>query len=50
MSTARKQLPMDIEVQVGVDNITDVRLADETDLFAYEERGRFYYANLRYSF
>jgi outer membrane receptor for ferrienterochelin and colicins len=48
--SARKQLPMDIEVQVGVDNITDVRLADETDLFAYEERGRFYYANLRYSF
>jgi outer membrane receptor for ferrienterochelin and colicins len=38
------------EVQLGVDNITDVRLADETDLFRYEERGRFYYANLRYHF
>lgn len=38
------------EVQLGVDNIGDVRLADKSDMFAYEERGRFYYANLRYHF
>lgn len=38
------------EIQLGVDNIGDVRLADKSDLFAYEERGRFYYANLRMNF
>jgi outer membrane receptor for ferrienterochelin and colicins len=48
--SVRKRLPLNFEVQLGVDNLTDVRLADKTDLFAYEERGRFYYANLRYSF
>jgi outer membrane receptor for ferrienterochelin and colicins len=45
-----KQFLQHFEVQVGIDNIADVRLADETDLYDYEERGRFYYANLRYSF
>jgi outer membrane receptor for ferrienterochelin and colicins len=48
--SVRKRIPLNFEIQLGVDNITDVRLADETDLFSYEERGRFYYANLRYSF
>ncbi len=38
------------EIQAGVDNITDVRLADKSDLFAYEERGRFFFANIQYHF
>lgn len=46
----RKQLMKHFEIQLGVDNITDVRLADESELYQYEERGRFYYANLRYNF
>jgi outer membrane receptor for ferrienterochelin and colicins len=46
----RKRFLQHFEVQVGVDNITDVRLADESELYQYEERGRFYYANLRYEF
>jgi len=39
-----------LEIQLGVENIGDIRLADKSDLFDYEERGRFYYANLRYEF
>ncbi len=38
------------EIQAGVDNITDVRLADKSDMFLYEERGRFFFANIKYSF
>ncbi|MBN1904053.1 MAG: TonB-dependent receptor [Deltaproteobacteria bacterium] len=45
-----KQLIEGFELQMGIDNITNVRLADKTDLFSYEERGRFVYGNLRYSF
>ena len=37
-------------IQLGVENIGDVRLADDSDLYPYEERGRFFYANLRGSF
>ena len=48
--SARKTLLNNFEIQLGVDNIGDVRLADKSDLFAYEERGRFYYAYLRASF
>lgn len=46
----RKSLMEHFDIQVGVENIGDVRLADDSDLFAYEERGRFYYANLRCDF
>ena len=46
----RKTLLNNFEIQMGVENIEDVRLADKSDLFAYEERGRFYYANLRFNF
>ena len=46
----RKTFFNSLEAQIGVDNIGDVRLADRSNLFAYEERGRFYYANLRYQF
>ena len=46
----RKAFLKHFEIQLGVDNIGDVRLADKSDLFDYEERGRFYYANLRTSF
>ncbi len=48
--SARKTLFRNFELQAGVENIGDVRLADKSDLFDYEERGRFYYANLRYAF
>jgi outer membrane receptor for ferrienterochelin and colicins len=48
--SVRKRILEHVELQVGIDNIADVRLADETDLYDYEERGRFYYANLRYDF
>ena len=37
-------------IQFGVENIGDVRLADDSDLYPYEERGRFFYANLRANF
>ena len=46
----RQRLLNHFEVQLGVENIGDVRLADKTDLYDYEKRGRFYYANLRYEF
>ncbi len=45
-----KSLSGGLELQLGIENITNVRLADETDLFSYEERGRYVYGNLRYSF
>lgn len=48
--SARKSLGENFELQLGVENIGDVRLADESDLFAYEERGRFFYAGLKGSF
>ena len=46
----RKTLLNNFEIQMGVENIGDVRMADKSDLFAYEERGRFYYTNLRFNF
>ena len=46
----RKRFLKHLEIQFGVENITDVRLADESELFQSEERGRFYYTNLRYDF
>ena len=48
--SVRKAFLKYFEIQVGVDNIGDVRLANKSDLFNYEEQGRFYYANLRTSF
>jgi len=45
-----KNLASNFDLQLGVENIGDVRLADKTDLFPYEERGRFFYANLRMRF
>ena len=46
----RKKMFEYFEVQLGVENIGDVRLADKSDLFAYEERGRFFYASLKGTF
>jgi outer membrane receptor for ferrienterochelin and colicins len=48
--SARKTLGEHLELKLGVENIGDVRLADKSDLFAYEERGRFFYAALKTSF
>lgn len=48
--SARKSLGDMLELQAGVENIGDVRLADKSDLFAYEERGRFFYVGLKGSF
>ena len=45
-----KDLMKGFRLQLGIENITNVRLADKTELFSYEERGRFLYGNLRYSF
>ncbi len=45
-----KNLTSHLSLQVGVENIGDVRLADTSDLIPYEERGRFVYANLRGNF
>lgn len=42
-----KSLTSNLDLQLGVENIGDVRLADKSDLIPYEERGRFVYANLR---
>lgn len=42
-----KQLGHGLELQGGIENIGDVRLADKSDLYPYEERGRFIYANLK---
>ncbi len=36
-----------LELQAGVENISDVRVADKSDLYPYEERGRFVYANVK---
>ena len=48
--SARKTLGDHLELQLGVENIGDVRLADKSDLFAYEERGRFFYGSLKATF
>lgn len=48
--SARKTLGEHLELTLGVENIGDVRLADKSDLFAYEERGRFFYGALKTSF
>jgi outer membrane receptor for ferrienterochelin and colicins len=48
--SVRKQLGEIFELQIGVENIGDVRLADESELFSHEERGRFFYANLMATF
>jgi outer membrane receptor for ferrienterochelin and colicins len=42
-----KKLTSSLDLQLGIENIGDERLADSTDLFPYEERGRFFYTNLR---
>jgi len=48
--SATKSITDNFELQVGIDNIGDERLADESPDFNYEERGRFVYANLRATF
>jgi len=48
--SVRKGLFEHFEVQLGVENIGDVRLTDKSDFFAYEERGRFFYASLKGTF
>ena len=44
--SVRKSLFDNFELKLGVENIGDYRLADNSDLFAYEERGRFFYTSL----
>lgn len=48
--SARKFLSENFELKVGVENIGDYRLADDSDLFAYEEQGRFFYTSLTAKF
>ncbi len=45
-----KALTRNLDLQLGIDNISDVRLSDQSDLFMYEQRGRYIYTNLRGSF
>lgn len=42
-----KKLTSHFELQLGVENIGDIRLADKSKLIPYEERGRYFYSNLR---
>ena len=46
----RKKILDNFELKLGVDNIGDERLADKSDAFDYEERGRFFYGSLRMFF
>jgi outer membrane receptor for ferrienterochelin and colicins len=46
----RKKFLDNFELKLGVDNIGDERLADKSDAFDYEERGRFFYGGLRMFF
>lgn len=46
----RKQLLTHFDLHVGVENIGDVRMAEKSTLYPYEEQGRFYYATLRATF
>jgi len=39
-----------VDLQVGVENIGDVCLADESPLYPHEERGRLFYAKLHTTF
>jgi len=41
-----KKLTRYLEMKCGIDNIGDIRLADKSDAFAYEERGRTFWAGL----
>jgi len=45
-----KELGDGVSVRAGVDNITDVRLAEKSPNFGYVERGRTLYATLRADF
>ncbi len=42
-----KKLTTHFELQLGIENIGDVRLADKSNLIPYTERGRYFYSNLR---
>ena len=46
-ASVEKHITDNISIQTGIDNIGDVRLRDKTDVFPYDERGRFFYAALR---
>lgn len=41
-----KKLTRHLEIKCGIDNIGDIRLADKSEFFAYEERGRTFWAGL----
>jgi len=41
-----KQLTDFLDLKCGVENIGDVRLADKSDAFSYEERGRTFWIGL----
>jgi len=45
-----KQITSSLDLKCGIDNIGDVRLADESDAFNYEERGRTFWAGLTAKF
>ncbi|OPL14049.1 MAG: hypothetical protein AVO34_05985 [Firmicutes bacterium ML8_F2] len=49
-ASVSKTLSDHFDLQLGVENIGDVRLRDDAELYSYEERGRFVYANLRAHF
>jgi outer membrane receptor for ferrienterochelin and colicins len=46
----RQSLTDSLTLRGGVENIGDVYLAEESDFFGYEERGRFFYVGLEASF
>jgi len=46
-TAVEKTITDQISIQVGVDNIADVRLRDKSEVFPYDERGRFVYTALR---
>ncbi len=44
--TLLEKTAIKVDLHLGVENIGDVRLADKSDLYLNEERGRFFYAKL----
>ncbi|KHD10153.2 hypothetical protein PN36_24715 [Candidatus Thiomargarita nelsonii] len=48
--SVRQSLTDSLTLRGGVENISDVYLAEESDFFGYEERGRFFYVGLEANF
>lgn len=49
-TSVAKQFGKAFTVRAGIDNLTNVRLAEKSDAFGYAERGRSLYASLRADF